>query len=757
MFEWSRPLPAWSYVVLGIGLVCLVVLARRMAISPQLRRWSLFLPRLGVFAAMLLILMNPVTRRDQRLPADPPGVVFLLDGSRSMALDHPTSRLQQARQIAQMADSLLTGDERPAISWFQFGEQLAAVPSLNQVAARDNQSQLAAALTQLPSRFGSEPPRAVVVFSDGTVAGSLAEQEFVNVYRQLAIPVHVVPLGDAGLRGDIALQDLVVPANVDRGVKAPVRAVVRSQGYAGERALVEIRPSRDDTAEPLASLPITLTGTTQEVDLVVEANPDLGELVIEIPLQDGEAIRENNRVPFQLAARSRKIRVIYMEGTGSNEYRWVQNALAEDKDIECLSMVADQQYVERPRLVRVGDQYKGFPATREELLGYDCIICSDISRGAFTREQLDWTVELVAQRGGGFAMVGGITSFGAGGWDQTVWDQLIPVDMRGDALGRGWLYHNFRVAIPADVQTHPIWRILEEPDANQRALTRMPQFLGTNYMLRLKPAATALAYSATPIPNAGIMPVMAVESYGRGRTFAMAPDTTADWGRYFESQWGEGDNRYFRKFWRNVVRWLTENSSSGSRRLQVETDRILCRPGQKVTVTARAYDEQLQETQAYQLSASLASPPATAGQPNQPLEPLADSTLYRAELTVPSWHELDLDGTHRGLLERVVHVVARDSQRVVAETDVKLWILDDSEEYLDLRPQPEKLQALAERTGGKSVTSGAELADLLRGLPAKKGDTIVTRTPRWDRPFYLLLVLLLLSTEWILRRRAGFG
>jgi len=27
--------------------------------------------------------------------------------------------------------------------------------------------------------------------------------------------------------------------------------------------------------------------------------------------------------------------------------------------------------------------------------------------------------------------VGGMTSFGAGGWDQTVWDQLIPVDMSG--------------------------------------------------------------------------------------------------------------------------------------------------------------------------------------------------------------------------------------------------------------------------------------------------------------------------------------
>ena len=50
----------------------------------------------------------------------------------------------------------------------------------------------------------------------------------------------------------------------------------------------------------------------------------------------------------------------------------------------------------------------------------------------------------------------------------------------------------------------------------------------------------------------------------------MATDTTRDWGMDFERIWGEGDNRYFRKFWRNVVKWLAENSAGSNRRLQVE-------------------------------------------------------------------------------------------------------------------------------------------------------------------------------------------
>jgi hypothetical protein len=66
-------------------------------------------------------------------------------------------------------------------------------------------------------------------------------------------------------------------------------------------------------------------------------------------------------VPFRLVQAPRKLRVIYMEGTGGEEYRWIRDALQEDKDIECVAMIADQQYVQRPRLVRVGDYLSRLP------------------------------------------------------------------------------------------------------------------------------------------------------------------------------------------------------------------------------------------------------------------------------------------------------------------------------------------------------------------------------------------------------------
>ncbi|MBS0260354.1 MAG: hypothetical protein JSS02_00245 [Planctomycetes bacterium] len=462
-----------------------------------------------------------------------------------------------------------------------------------------------------------------------------------------------------------------------------------------------------------------------------------------------------------------------MEGTPANEYHWVHDALQEDKDIECLSMVADAQYADRPRLSRVGDQIRGFPATREELLQYDCVICSDIKLNSFTKEQLDWTVELVAERGGGFVMVGGHTSFGAGGWDQTVWDQLIPVDMAGGALGRGFIGYQFHVKIPEEAQSHPIWRIVEDPQENRRVLAAIPPFLGTNYMQRLKPAATALAYSVEPIPNIGAsMPIFAAQPYGRGRTFAFAPDTTADWGQFFESRWGVNDNRYFRRFWRNLVRWLCENSTVGNKRVEVETDRVIYRAGDPIGVTARAYDDKLQTTVAYELIAKVkvpASAGTAAGQSHATdhavategttLVAAANAKSYTGQLEPPPLSSgSDTTGAGSAVVyTREVEVIARKGGKEVGRGTAKIQILPDLHEFRQPKPKPEILEQLASATGGRVLRFPGDIEYLMTELKADPGETITFRQPLWDTPWLWSVILLLLALEWSLRRRAGYG
>lgn len=747
--QWALAYHPSLYILAAVAAALLLYFARRSAISPNLRRLWFFIPRAIVLSLVLMILLNPVHESARQLPPTRPKVSCLIDSSRSMGLDRPTARIEGAKQIVFEAQRELDRENGAQLQLYRFGTRLGSVPSLAELHAEDDESRLAESLSTLSGIF-HDPPEAVVVLSDGRIENANGLADVAKGFGNQQIPVHVFAIGDASIQGDIAIENLSVPRGAKPGDQVPIRVGIRSQGFAGQRVKLIVVPTADLDTKPLAELPITLAEGSQSHDIVVPANPNAGELTVLVPLQNDEAIESNNRVPFEVIARDRKINVFYMEGSiQGREYGYVQDALQEDPNIKCVSAIVDDQYVARPRITRIHDPYRGFPATRAELFEYDVVICSDISRGAFTKEQLDWTAELVRDRGGGFVMVGGYTSFGAGGWDQTVWDQLIPIDMRGGTIGSGFVNQQFRVRVPQDVRTHPIWRMSEDATENDRIIDAMPAFLGTNIAKRVKPAAKLLAVSATRLSVAGISPVFASQSYGRGRTFAMLPDTTEMWGTNFEKYWGENDNRHFRKFWRNVVNWLTENSVSAQRRLVVDTDKLIYRPGESIELSVQAYDEDYKPTTECRVSATVADGEVSATA-NGNLVVVGDGYEGSVQAKLPP---LKADDEASTLTQMRLTVSATDGGDEIANQQVKVQVLNDSDELLNPNPSRDSLLMLAETTGGKVLETSDDLVTALTGLNSLPGQRIVYRTPIWDHTLLWLGILCLIVTEWIMRRR----
>jgi uncharacterized membrane protein len=749
-------------LVLSLGLVGFLVLAFRLAAAPSARSNALLALRASALGILVLILINPVRISEEKRPGPAPMAVFLLDESRSMSLEAPISRSQAVNQLIRRADGLLSADRRPAILKYGFGRELTAIAQpANDVPTTADETRLIRALEQLPSRLGDTFPFGVFVFSDGRSTEPDTFEATARAYRLLGLPIHVVPVGDERISGDVAVQDIDAPRDARPGTRVPVRVTLRSRGFTGQRTELSITAAADPKGNALATLPVTLVDGEQTQDLVIETDRAKGALTALVAPLPREAIAANNRVPFQIAPRDDKLRVIYMEGSPTPEYRYIQYALEEDPNIKCVSMYVDNQYVAHPTLHRVDNPHLGFPTTREELLTYDVVICSDIARAAFTPQQLEWTVELVDKRGGGFVMIGGHTSYGSGGWDQTVWDGLIPVDMSGRGQARSGYYDgSFRVIIPPKAAEHPIWRIVDEPIRNREALTRMPMFGGTNLTERLKPAATALGLSEAALPGSGVVTVFSCQSFGRGRTFAMATDSTISWGTDFERSWGEADNRYFRKFWRNVVRWLTENRDGTNHRLVVEADKILFKPGQDIQVKAMAYDEKLVETDRYRVAARLRQPTEDGSAPFDKtainLVPQLAEKCYRGKLPALQLNQV-VDDPGTTLHKMVLDVAAFDDEKMVAKSTVELQLIDDPVEFRDPRPNPTLLYELAQGTGGSVIQSSEQLSQILGRHKDATVQTIVTRWPMWDTPLLWVLLLGLLSAEWVLRRIKGLA
>src|SRR5262245_42439204 len=208
--EWASPYGVAVYIGLGLALVISLLLARRFARSPSARRWSLLVLRACVLATLVFILLNLVSVSEARLPPHSPEVVYLIDCSRSMALDRPLPRLEVVKRAIAGSGRLVTVSPSPRVSMYRFGEGLKATTNLGEIDPTDAATRRLEAWNRLPSHFADGPRAGVVIFSDGRTSETAGFEEIATGYRRLGVPMHVFPVGDP-VTGDVAIENVIAP------------------------------------------------------------------------------------------------------------------------------------------------------------------------------------------------------------------------------------------------------------------------------------------------------------------------------------------------------------------------------------------------------------------------------------------------------------------------------------------------------------------------------------------------------------------
>ncbi len=806
--------------MLAFAAVASLILARAIWGSPirPARRPVLWVLRGLILAVLVAILANPV--QVDRLPGtiERADVIYLLDTSASMALGESTSRFAQTVQLVRDVDRLVPAEKRPDLSVYRFGQRLAAVDSpalehLETIDPADGDTQLLSALRQLTGRFVGSQPHSIVLFSDGRWREPTGVQEMARRYAERRVPIHVVPLGESDRGGDVAVVNMVTPTRVRKHSQVGASVWVRSYGYDGLRTELRLEAvgRADEPARPLSRLPITLTGGIQAFNLTFQSDLATTRVRAAVPLQANEVSPKNNAVAADIAVDRTKIRVLYVEGSNqgfSQRYRsdgtteivgphsTLHKALSEDPDIECVPVLALGQPDRRgsPDPAGTPDRQvpstfyglagstggtRAFPETRAQLFAYDAIILSDVGRSHFTDEQLALIDEWIRERGGGLCMAGGPRSFADGGWSDSVVAGMLPLAFSAGV--RSWTSDS-QLALRPDQEAarHPIWNLVSDARRNATILSSTPAFTIFHQGLTAKQTAQVLATGRLS-GGAGELsaPVLAAGPYGKGRTLAAAISLNPQWSPEFAVRWGESDNRYYAKLWRNAVYWLTENSYLGRRRLVVASDKVSYQPGDTIQLTARAFDETSHPTtncrvtvivQPQSLDADLSSDDAPVRWPNAVERSSGETSPYVAwgeeldmlvqkgdqsyTLELPLAEQLSGGAAAEALR---LELSAYEDLTLIDSTSTDVQILDDPFEHRNPLPDPAQLGRVAELSGGRVLADAASLAAMLRELPVRTGPEEIRQVPLWSRWWLLGLLLGLLTTEWVWRRRLGLA
>ena len=752
--------PLWSVVAVAAAYLVVALLVYRHPVLRKQKALRILLLglRFVVVALVMLCLLNPSAVLPKPAQTER-RVVLLVDVSESMTLPDAArtgSRLERALDLIRNTQLVERLSEKTDVQLVAVGREAKPVATLDGLAPTEPSTHLLTAITDTLKRTPQVTTEAILVFSDGIDTSREGVEKTVWLLNRYAVPVYTLGLGSPDLQRDIALENIAVKKNVI--AKTEVELDLFLSQHLCDGRTVPISITRGDPGTPSVRLVATsgVTFSSEREKVTARFMPDEEGLLtydVRVAEQDGEVFLGNNRMSFTVNAAKKTIRVLYMEGTMYKqearelwEYQYLVNALESDADIDVKPLFRDKNIdAFRAGVSWVRDPIGGFPTSKRDLFAYDVIISSDIDIVYFTEEQLEWLVDFVAKHGGGYVMVGGWTSFGSGGYDESIIDKMLPVDMRGRMDGY-YAGSYFKWVYTPEGRGHPILQLEEKK--NNAALDMVPYFRGCNRVARAKPAATTLAEHPYYRSEFGSLPLLAVQEFGKGRTMAFVPDTTAGWGGLFEADWGVDDNRHYEKFWINAVRWLAEHRLSlPVKNLVVETPRASFGADEQVPLIATVLDEDYEPTMNAQVTAQITRPDGE--EVTLRLAPgRGEAGKYTALYTPPAEGDYTVTAT------------AKLNGSKLDDDVLKFRVTKPNIEFREYRRNDELLGKLAALTNGECLDP-----DTLGALPDELSKTRTEKTKRaatitrsiWDRLPLLAVLLLLLFVEWSLRRRTGLA
>jgi len=744
-FAW--PAPPWAVLVTVIGLFALVAWlyaheAVRVRTPARIAMAALRLSALAVLALMLSGIS--IARYRTGLPA----LAVVVDGSASMAIiDELAKQGDKAAKSTpnrlELVQRHLSADNAAALRSLQAGREVIAYSLADQASwlgAQSAKSRAALAEVQplgAASRLGDgvqsvlddlrgRAPTGIVLFTDGINTAGQPLAQAAQAARDRGVPLFLVGVGDEVPPRDVELAEVLADEIVFTGDIVNFQCELRNQGLEGQTVEVRLRPA--DSEEPLAQTKVTLDEPLQSVLLSYRSDkPGRHALVLEVVPVAGEENVENNRRNVEVDVRDDRVKVLYVQGPPSFEYRFLKALLERDERFElaCVLQEADPEAAEQDRAM-----LSSFPLAREALGEFDVIIWGDVDPGRLPPGALEQVRELVVERGRGLVFSSGSRHTPLA-YVGTPLEGLCPLTLSA-ALGTAPEDQQQAAAMVAGEQiaSAPFLQLLAA-GAAQQALQALPPVYWRIEGGSARPAARVYARFAAE-GNAASAPAILGQYAGAGEVVLIGTDEIWRWRR-------EQHEAEYDRFWVQLLRYLARAKlRAGQEGVELVTDKTRYGHQELVWLRARFRDPELSPA-SDELAVDVQLP---------------DGRTEAASLKRRGSDRGAFGGALRFDVPGVYRARLRDSEESVAEFTIEAPPGEQDRKTADFQA----LTEAATISGGRFYRL-SEADRLPQDLPRPPSAPIeaLPATPLWNRWPLLLAFVTLLSAEWVLRKRQGLA
>ena len=746
--------PVGSYSLVAVVMAILVVLLFLLPIARSRvtrgRRAILITLRIAVLALFAFALLRPslvhTTTKKQTAT-----LVVLIDRSRSMAVaDAFGNKSRWDAMKATLVDALpglaaLAEDYEIKTNVYTFDSDVEPVEfDAAKLDARLNlgeqpegkQTAIGAALENVIRREAGNRLAGIVLLSDGAQRAyaphDVPPQIPARRLADLGFPLYTFAFGQArgvGQARDVALVDMVVNQTVFVKNELPILATIRIDGYPGQKIplqlLFEDRSHNMDVVSA-QEIEIKKPGEAIPIELsYVPQYPGEYKLTLRVPQQPGELVTTNNELSTFVTVKSGGLNVLYLEGVPRVEQKFITKSLDASPDI---------------KVDFIGIETRD-PQSRESLKDrfrrgkYDVYVIGDIDASQFSKEELQGLANVVSE-GAGLIMLGGLHTFGPGGYADTPLAALLPIRMDGlerqrfDEPIRTDVHRSGKLKIrPAGMGLRHFVMSLGPGTENLLIWEKLPPLDGANKFEKLKPTAQVLAESVEGNP-------LLVAMEAGGRVMAFAGDSTWHW-------WPRGHEAEHKRFWRQVVLWLSRKDETTEGNVWIQLSQRRYAPNARVEFGVGAVSPQGDLERDATFTAEVIQPDGT----RHPVR-LARSS----EQTTGMFVDTQLPGDY------AIEVTAIKDGSKLGSARARFLVFEQDLELDNAAADPTLLASLAKITataGGQSFAP-EELPTFVEQLQKKplelEVETQVKESPWNTWPFFLAFICLI-SVEWFLRKK----
>ncbi|MBT6043828.1 MAG: VWA domain-containing protein [Gammaproteobacteria bacterium] len=719
-FIFASGWPLWMMfgVILAFLAVLVVLFIRRPGNMNWLQLGSIGFIQLLMLAVVMVVVWQPALV-SERLLSGENAVAIMLDTSGSMTFNEGgTTRMDQAQSLL-TPESLEEIADIYTILPYGFSATANTLDSFSTLPEPGVATNLGQSILQTLRQATGASLGAVILVSDGADNSGAISQAEMSEIAAYGVPVHSVGLGRENIPEDLELTEVLLPEKALPGTTLSARVgILHDQG-----GTARIKVYDGDTF--LSTEEIALSdGQNMTLAFIDIEVPEPGQLDLRFTLDpiDNESNLANNTRARVVDVEESRYKVLYVEGEPRWEYKFMQRALNDDPSIQLstlLKVTPNKYYrqgIESPEQLE-----NGFPTERAELFDYDALIMGSLNAAELTSEQQEMIRDFVSERGGSFMMLAGLNGLGLGGWGETVVNEILP--SRLNAEEAAFIREKAPVALTDSGRLAPMLQFSDSESENDRLWSELPEVADYQQIGPLRPAATTLLGVNV---EGRIQPLLVTQPYGRGQSYILATGGTWRW----QMSLPVADMRH-ETFWRQLTRALVANSPRPfelSSRIENE----------EIKVRAQVRDPDSEENQGLAISAVVSS--ENNDVVSLELQPVSGQ---------PGVYEAGFKPEQTGLYS--IDAISRVGETLVSSSTTAVRY-DQGQEIFNVRQNKPLLERVAQVTGGQYWTPEQwnEIPEAISYSTA--GITEQQISYLWDAPFFFLLLILLKTLEWLLRR-----